>query len=243
LSPEKSPLKDENVEQNVIAVTTPESMDIASANTSTNDDQTGPGNSPSSPRPHSRSPPPGTINMSGLRTALPDIALNSPSTNIVGTPFAHTTTNTPFEYPFPDTPADSASSLPSHPNFRPGSPHGTFQPPPQPPPPADGQFKACNSGTFNLKHPKYTAEPPASPPPVPPSLKKKRWSLNFLGRRRTSNPPTPTGDGPSSPLGTPPAVTSGAILGGLGGGRPKLGNRTSSKCGEGEGSRKSTDKQ
>lgn len=240
LSPQNTPSSDEKVEHNVIAVIAPEDMPVEQQDSmvSTFDDpQTNVSDSAPSSRAHSRSPPPGTINMTGLRTTLPDIPLNSPSTNIVGTPFAYT--NTPFEYPFPETPADSTSSLPSHPCFRPGSPYGTFQPPPHPPPPADGH-PSNFGGSFSLIHPKYKAEPPASPPPIPPSLKKKRWSLNFLGRRRTSNPPTPTGDGPSSSLGSPPATASGAIPGGLGSGRPRLGSRKSSNGKQSEG-RKSMD--
>lgn len=175
-----------------------------------------------SSRVHSRSPPPGIINMSGLRTTLPDIPLNSPSTNIIGTPFAHTTSNTPFEYPFPEIPD---SSLPSHPAFRSGSPYGTFQSPHLP---ISVERHPSRSGTFNLIQPKFKVEAPISPPPIPPSLKKKRWSLNILGRKRTSNPPTPTGDGSSSPLGSPPAATCTAVPSGFGSGRPRLGGPKSS---------------
>ena len=179
---------------------------------------------------HSRSPPPGIINMSGLRTALPDIALNSPSTNIIGTPFAHTTSNTPFEYPFPEIPDPSSSSasppVPSHPAFRPGSPYSSFSPPHLP---ISVERHPSRSGAFSLIQPKFRVEAPVSPPPIPPSLKKKRWSLNILGRKRTSNPPTPTGDGPSSPLGSPPAATcTAAIPSGLGSGRPRLSGQKSS---------------
>lgn len=184
----------------------------------------------SSSRVHSRSPPPGIINMSGLRTTLPDISLNSPSTNIIGTPFAHTTSNTPFEYPFPETP-DPSSPVPSHPAFRPGSPYSSFSPPHLPisverHPSVSVERHPSRSGTFSLIQPKFRVEAPVSPPPIPPSLKKKRWSLNILGRKRTSNPPTPTGDGPSSPLGSPPAATCTAVPSGLGSGR--LGGQKSS---------------
>jgi len=186
----------------------------------------------SSSRVHSRSPPPGIINMSGLRTTLPDISLNSPSTNIIGTPFAHTTSNTPFEYPFPETP-DPSSPVPSHPAFRPGSPYSSFSPPHLPisverHPSVSVERHPSRSGTFSLIQPKFRVEAPVSPPPIPPSLKKKRWSLNILGRKRTSNPPTPTGDGPSSPLGSPPAATCTAVPSGLGSGRPRLGGQKSS---------------
>jgi hypothetical protein len=196
-----------------------------------------------SSRTGTRSPPPGTLNMSGLRSVLPDITLNSPSTNIIGTPFAHTTSNTPFEYPFPETPPDNASSSsPPHLSHRPGSPHGNFQPPPHPHPAADAH--SPGSSGFNLFHPRFKAASPTSPPPIPPSLKKKRWTLNILNRRRTSNPSTPTMDGgASSPLGSPPAVPSGAVIGGLGSGRPRLGDRsTSGGVRSIEDSRKSLDR-
>lgn len=236
-TPQKS--KDVDVEHNVITLENPPGDQQPSTHKSTPNDDTKTATPSTSTRIHSRSPPPGTLNMTGLRTTLPDIALNSPSTNIIGTPYAHTTSNTPFEYPFPETSPDAPSSPPSHPSYRPGSPHGNFHPPPHPPatdihPPGSG---------FNLIHPKPRAAAPASPPPMPPSLKKKRWTLNILGRRRTSNPPTPTGEGVSSPLGSPPAVTSGAILGGLGSGRPRLGERSSSGgIRSNEDSRKSIDK-
>lgn len=232
LAPQKPLPQDTQVESNVITVTSSENAPEdhkPSVHTSTSNGDTNTANSFTSTRTHSRSPPPGTINMSGLRTTLPDIALNSPSTNIIGTPFAHTASNTPFEYPFPDTTPDS-SPPPSHPSYRPGSPHGNFLPPPHPSfhPPPSADIHPPTSGGFNLIHPKFRAPVPTSPPPMPPSLKKKRWSLNILGRKRASNPPTPTAEAPPSPLGAPPAVTSGAILGGLGSGRPRLGNRSSS---------------
>lgn len=176
---------------------------------------------------HTRSPPPGTLNMSDLRNTLPDINFNSPSTNIIGTPFAHTASNTPFEYPFPESSPDNAPSpSPPHLFHRPGSPHGNFQHPPHPHPQADGH--PSSSGGFNLFHSKFKAASPNSPPPMPPSLRKKRWTLNILSRKRTSNPPTPTTECASSPLGSPPAAPSGAVLGGLGSGRPRLGDRSAS---------------
>ncbi|KAF9443303.1 hypothetical protein P691DRAFT_421254 [Macrolepiota fuliginosa MF-IS2] len=232
-SPQKPRPQDTDVERNVINATSSESTSTdqqPSPRTSTPNVDQKPTESSASTRIHSRSPPPGTISMSGLRTALPDIALNSPSTNIIGTPFAHTASNTPFEYPFPDTSTESSPSPPSHPSYRPGSPHGNFHPPPHPGfhPPPSGDIQPPSSGTFNLLHPKFRAAAPASPPPMPPSLKKKRWSLNILGRKRGGDPSTPTGEVPPSPLGAPPAVTSGAILGGLGSGRPRLGDRSSS---------------
>jgi hypothetical protein len=209
------------------SVIIPESQSDAQLQAHTSTPNDGAENVALSSRTHTRSPPPGTLNMSGLRTILPDIALNSPSTNIIGTPFAHTTSNTPFEYPFPETSPDNASSSsPPHPSHRPGSPHGNFQPPPHPHPPAGAH--SPGSGGFNLFHPRFKAASPTTPPPIPPSLKKKRWTLNILNRKRASNPPTPTMEGPSSPLGSPPAVPSGAVIGGLGSGRPRLGDRSTS---------------
>jgi len=130
-SPQNSSPKLTDVEQDVITVIPSENSPTnqqPSAPTSTSQEnlQTQVADSPpATTRPPCRSPPPGTINMSSLRTALPDITLNSPATNIIGTPFAHTASNTPFEYPFPDTESTDSTSPPlSHPSFRPGNdPH------------------------------------------------------------------------------------------------------------------------
>ena len=124
---------------------------------------------------------------------LDEIPLNSPSSRIVGTPFA--IDNTRFEYPFPDTnqncssgsssttsdfsgsdrSAPSSSSSTSFPTLSTSSQlltHLSFPPPSHHP-------------NYNTTHPKMKLQ---ANPPVPPNLVKRRlrWSLNLLGRRKNS---------------------------------------------------------
>ena len=121
---------------------------------------------------------------------LDDIPLNSPSSQIVGTPFAND--NTRFEYPFPDSnqncssgsspaasdlsgSAPSSSSSTSFPTLSTSSQVLTqlsFPPPSHHP-------------SYNTTHPKLKVQ---ANPPIPPNLVKRRlrWSLKLLGRRRSS---------------------------------------------------------
>ena len=120
---------------------------------------------------------------------LDDIPLNSPSSQIVGTPFAND--NTRFEYPFPDTnqnctcgsssgASDLSASAPS------SSSSTSF------PTLSSSQILTQLSFPPPSHHPAYsTAHPkmkvPANPP-IPPNLVKRRlrWSLRSLGRRKSS---------------------------------------------------------
>ncbi|KAG6845578.1 hypothetical protein H0H87_007257 [Tephrocybe sp. NHM501043] len=112
--------------------------------------------------------------------------LHSPTADIVGTPF---TTDSRFEYPFPNTDPSSTSSFPSI--SAPTATHNTHS--------LSGMSSAPASITsfspiFSLptnfptySHPKMRA----TPPPVPPSLVKKRqrWTLALpILRRRSSQP-------------------------------------------------------
>ena len=123
---------------------------------------------------------------------LEEMPLNSPSSQIVGTPFAND--NTRFEYPFPDTnqncSSESASSSAtsdfsgSVPSSSPSTSFPTLSsssqiltqlsfPPPSHHPP------------YNITHPKMKVQ---TNPPIPPNLVKRRlrWSLKMLGRRKSS---------------------------------------------------------
>ncbi|KAF5327096.1 hypothetical protein D9619_004626 [Psilocybe cf. subviscida] len=107
---------------------------------------------------------------------LSNLKLHSPSSQIVGTPFAND--NTRFEYPFPDIPPVEASASTS-----------------RTPPPL--------SSTLMLMTPKATTPIPANPklklkitpnPPIPPTLVAKKasshmrkWSLAATGQRRSSS--------------------------------------------------------
>ena len=121
---------------------------------------------------------------------LDDIPLNSPSSQIVGTPYA--IDNTRFEYPFPDTnqncssgsssaTSDLSTSVPSSsssnsfPTLSTSSQILTqlsFPPP--------FHHPSCNT-----THPKMKLQ---TNPPIPPNLVKRRlrWSLGLLGRRKSS---------------------------------------------------------
>lgn len=101
---------------------------------------------------------------------LDDIPLNSPSSQIVGTPFSND--NTRFEYPFPDTNQNSSSESSS--GSAPSSQILTqfSLPPPSHP-------------SYNSTHPKMKVH---ADPPIPPNLvnRRLRWSLRLLGRRKSS---------------------------------------------------------
>ncbi|KAF8150918.1 hypothetical protein B0H34DRAFT_801826 [Crassisporium funariophilum] len=143
-----------------------------------------------------------TLTMSGLAN-LADLSLHSPSSAIIGTPFA--TNMTRFEYPFPDTtssPSSSSGSPPSgqgitasltSPSF-PSLIAGNSFPSTSTSPNASQistpnltlQFPPSSElPSYNTTHPKLKA--PLNPP-MPPGLAKKRprWSLNILGRRKSS---------------------------------------------------------
>ena len=125
---------------------------------------------------------------------LDDIPLNSPSSQIVGTPFANDSTR--FEYPFPDTnqncSSDSAASdlssdisaSGSVPSSSPSTSFPTLASSSQiltqlsfPPP--------SHHPTYSITHPKMKLQ---TNPPIPPNLVKRRlrWSLKLLGRRKSS---------------------------------------------------------
>jgi hypothetical protein len=119
---------------------------------------------------------------------LDDIPLNSPSSQIVGTPFA--VDNTRFEYPFPDTnqysssesaTSDFSGSVPSSSSSTSFSTlstssqiltHFSFPPP--------SHHPSCST-----THPKMKLQ---ANPPIPPNLVKRRLrrSLGMLGRRKSS---------------------------------------------------------
>ncbi|KAF5384840.1 hypothetical protein D9615_000909 [Tricholomella constricta] len=131
-----------------------------------------------------------------LAPVLPELVPRSPSSQIIGTPF---TTETRFEYPFPDTssPSDASSmvlsssfpSLSASASFHSliassSSPSITTQFPPTFPVPA-----------YSSTHPKLRIPDP----PVPPGLikKRQRWSLGLL-RRRSSSHESQSSEGTSS---------------------------------------------
>jgi hypothetical protein len=151
---------------------------------------------------------------------LDDIPLNSPSSQIVGTPFA--IDNTRFEYPFPVTnqfsssgsssgtslgtsdfsaSSPSTSSSTSFPTLSTSSQiltHLSFPPP--------SHHPSCNT-----THPKMKLQ---TNPPIPPNLVKRRLrrDLEFLGRRKSStgsqhsatsddSATSSNRDGPASPPG------------------------------------------
>ena len=118
---------------------------------------------------------------------LDDIPLNSPSSQIVGTPFA--IDNTRFEYPFPDTnqncSSGSSSTTSDFSGSVPSSSSSTSFPtslqiltqlsfPP-----------TSHYPSYNITHPKMKVQ---ANPPIPPNLVKRRlrWSLKLLGRRKSS---------------------------------------------------------
>ncbi|KAK7044057.1 hypothetical protein VNI00_007772 [Paramarasmius palmivorus] len=112
-----------------------------------------------------------------------DIVLHSPSSQIIGTPFA---TDTPkFEYPFPES-SLSNDSIPSSTSSTSSSSLSLqIQSPPliAPPPPREGASRSQSP-----THPKMMKN---VIPPVPPSLISKaknksqthRWSMGLLSRR------------------------------------------------------------
>lgn len=129
---------------------------------------------------------------------LSDLTLHSPSSHIVGTPFA--TSSARFEYPFPEgptttephqatslTPPLSFPSLASGSTF-PGPTSSSSQPQSlATTPPSISRF----SPPFSLELPNYSPTHPkmrTGNPPVPPGLVKKRgrWSLGLLRRRSTN---------------------------------------------------------
>ncbi|KAF9532663.1 hypothetical protein CPB83DRAFT_633411 [Crepidotus variabilis] len=147
--------------------------------------------------------------MPTLSTNLGDITLHSPSSQIIGTPFA--TNSTRFEYPFPEPGSDPSSSSGSTPhvsptnssiagisgislfsNTSPTMPGSSLSHMESGSPPSSSlsSYTALASGSGSgsastqIIHPKLKT----SLPPIPPSLIKKRpkWSLGLLGRRRSS---------------------------------------------------------
>lgn len=116
---------------------------------------------------------------------LDDLALHSPSSQIVGTPFA--IDNTRFEYPFPDTNQTCDDGL--------GSSSAISEPNPSPSAsPSSSSFPVPSTSSQILtqlsypsyNHPKMKVQ---ANPPIPPNLIKRRlrWSLNLLGRRKSSS--------------------------------------------------------
>ncbi|KDR78747.1 hypothetical protein GALMADRAFT_1267206 [Galerina marginata CBS 339.88] len=140
-------------------------------------------------------PSPRRISKMPALVDLTELTLHSPSSQIIGTPFA--TNSTRFEYPFPDT------SSPSNPATGSNSPPlsssaltftnasgssfpviSTSQSTSQISPPAISySLSSSDAPSYNTTHPKLKAQLNS---PVPPSLRKKRWSLNLLGRRKSS---------------------------------------------------------
>ncbi|KIM39369.1 hypothetical protein M413DRAFT_198074 [Hebeloma cylindrosporum] len=156
-------------------------------------------------------PPSNKIPMPELAD-LSDLSLHSPSSQIVGTPFA-TDSTTKFEYPFPDAPASSSGSLPPQQFSGVVSPSANTLSmsiiagnPDSPPLESCSSFPMLSTArspsnpsspvvssempSYNPAHPKLKA----IDPPIPPSLAKKRgrWSLALgsLGRRTSFSGPT-----------------------------------------------------
>ncbi|KAF5326745.1 hypothetical protein D9619_004683 [Psilocybe cf. subviscida] len=157
--------------------------------------------------PSSTSPTP--LMMPGLAD-LTDLTLHSPSSQIVGTPFA--TDSTRFEYPFPETAARDPSASPSpmlNSAFMAAIAQNDSQSPkigiafhshaaPSPVPSATtANPSGISLASYGFPHSEINVSyNPAHPklkqninPPVPPSLakKSKKWSLNLLGRRKSSS--------------------------------------------------------
>ncbi|KAG5644954.1 hypothetical protein DXG03_007324 [Asterophora parasitica] len=152
-----------------------------------------------------------------------DFHSQSDSILAASTPF---TTESRFEYPFPDTRSSSSPSNPSS-----SSNSGSFVGSSSQtlstltsPPSITTQFPPLNiSLVYSSKHPKMRA--PANPP-VPPSLMKKaqRWSLGLLRRRNSSasasapSSPAETGAGAqtqessSSPSSSDPSARQATVL-------------------------------
>ena len=120
---------------------------------------------------------------------LDDIPLNSPSSQIVGTPFA--IDNTRFEYPFPDTNQNCSSGSSSATSDFPGSVPSSSSSTSFPTLSASSQITQLSfpppshHPSYNTTHPKMKLQ---ANPPIPPNLVKRRlqWSLKLLGRRKSS---------------------------------------------------------
>ena len=119
---------------------------------------------------------------------LNNLPLHSPSSEIVGTPFAND--NTRFEYPFPcanQTCGSGSSSVTSGPTSPSTSPSSSSFPALSTssqmlkqlsfPPPS-------HRPSYNVTHPKLKVQ---ADPPVPPNLLKRRlrWNLSLLGRKKS----------------------------------------------------------
>ncbi|KAH9481798.1 hypothetical protein JR316_0006325 [Psilocybe cubensis] len=144
-----------------------------------------------SPPASARSSPGRLSIMPGL-TDLSDLILHSPS-QIVGTPYV--TNSTRFEYPFPDTSSSPASGSPPMTSVFPSPvPSGSSFPAISASPSSSQissqtlsyPLSSPDAPTYNSAHPKLKA---SANPPIPPSLAKKRtrWSLNLMGRRKSSS--------------------------------------------------------
>ncbi|KAJ7589894.1 hypothetical protein C8J56DRAFT_936445 [Mycena floridula] len=123
-----------------------------------------------------------------------NLALHSPSEQIVGTPFA--IGSPPFEYPFPEPNATGPIASGS----------GSDSPPPPGPISALSLYSSASQSSLPSTSPAASfaipsSNPPQSnyspthpkllrsvSPPVPPGLVKKRqrWSLGLLGRRKST---------------------------------------------------------
>ncbi|PPQ79105.1 hypothetical protein CVT25_002898 [Psilocybe cyanescens] len=193
--------KDEpTVEPNVIDTVFSESVNSDKLKSDDPDELDSPATSPPpseppSPLETSRSSPRRILTMPGLAD-LSDIILHSPS-QIVGTPYAINSTR--FEYPFPDTVSTHSSGSPPT-----SSPMNSVLSPPV----ASGSsfpvistsasssqissptffypISSSNISSYNSAHPKLRTQ---TNPPIPPSLARKRtrWSLNLIGRRKSSS--------------------------------------------------------
>ncbi|KAF6759773.1 hypothetical protein DFP72DRAFT_116359 [Ephemerocybe angulata] len=157
------------------AVSTPSSSDVSSLQTPADTDP---------------------IAIPAPKTDMTTMHFHSPSSQIVGTPFA--TSSTPFEYPFPQSTSGSTSS--SHFSSYPASSAFSIAAPPPPSPPHMPLSLPSTTTTLSLTlampmtldfsphsqisltHPKMRT----TPPPIPPSLLKKRKDrLQSQARRAT----------------------------------------------------------
>ena len=138
---------------------------------------------------------------------LDEIPLNSPSSKIVGTPFA--IDNTRFEYPFPDTSSSGSSSATSDfsgslPSSSCSTSFPTLSTSSQlltqlsfPPP---SHHPSCNT-----THPKMKLQ---TNPPIPPNLVKRglRRNLGFLRRRKSSTGSQQSATSDDDPPASPPGL-------------------------------------
>ena len=118
-----------------------------------------------------------------IKLIMPDtseLALHSPSDQIVGTPFGVDSPR--FEYPFPQSTTNSTDSIPSlqggasSSRFSSSSSLSVLSPGPS-------VLSPLDSRSYSPTHPKMRTEDP----PVPPGLMKKhRWSMGLLGRKTSS---------------------------------------------------------